>query len=286
MRIALRGFPIGIVPAVAFLVVFFLTPFVVLALYSFLTFKDGVIVAGPSFDGYLKLARDPFMWYIFGRTILLSFIVTGICLLFGYPLAYLFSKTSSPLWRSALVVCVTAPLLTSTLIRTFAWLVLLGREGLINQALIAVGILSQPIQMLYTAPAVVFAMAQVLLPFMAVPLITTLRSLPTDVEDAATNLGATRWRAFWEITLPLSLPGVAAGVTLVFILAYTMFTVPTLMGGAAFGIVSVYIWNSVNMLAWDTASQVASLLLISSLVIVTLLNMVFQKLAPWQYLHA
>jgi len=129
-------------------------------------------------------------------------------------------------------------------------------------------------------------MVQVLLPFMAVPLISTLRSVPRDMQDAATNLGATRWRTFWEVTVPLSVPGIAAGVTLVFILAYTMFTVPTLMGGAAFGVVSVYIWNNVNLLAWDTASRVASLLLISSLAIITMLNAFFRRLAPWQYLRA
>lgn len=284
-RSLLSGFPLGVAPAVLFLIIFFVIPFIVLAFYSFLTFNEGVIVSGPSLDGYGKLVRDPFMWYIFGRTIFLSFLVTGICLFFGYPVAYLFSQLSSPLWKSLIVACVAAPLLTSTLIRTFAWLVLLGKQGLFNVVLSSLGLISEPIAILYTVPAVVIAMAQVLLPFMIVPLVSTLQSLPRDIEDAAKNLGATRWSTFWEVTVPPSIPGIAAGVTLVFTLAYTMFTVPTLMGGAAFQIVSVYIWNNVNMLTWGTASEVASLLLITSLVIIALLTMFFRRIAPWQYLH-
>ena len=277
----------GVVPAVSFLVVFFIAPFVILAIYSFLTFNTrGVIVAGPSLEGYVKILRDPFMWWIFGRTMAIAFGVTALCLLFGYPLAYVFTRITSSFWKTTVILCVAAPLLTSTLVRTFAWLVILGRQGILNYVLTGLGILKEPIGILFTVQAVMIAMFQVLLPFMIVPLISTLQAVPRDVGNAATNLGATQWHVFWEITVPQNLPGVFAGVSLVFMLAYTMFVVPTLMGGSTFGVASIFIWDNVNILAWDTASQVASLLLITSLAVVTGLNMIFRRVAPWQYLHA
>lgn len=285
LRSTFRNIPLGAVPAVLLLLIFFVIPFIVLAIYSFLTLKNGVIVSGPSFQGYVTIIQDPFMWYLFGRTIAISLFVTALCLLFGYPVAYLFTLTNNALVKGFLVAAVAAPLLTSTLVRTFAWLVILGREGLVNGLLTSLGIVEDPIRILFTPEAVILSMVQVLLPFMIVPLISTLQSLSRDVQEAATNLGATRWTTFWEVVFPQSVPGISAGVTLVFILAYTMFTVPTLMGGSAFRIVSVYIWNNVDALAWDTASQIASLLLITSLIIVTIMNAIFRRMAPWRYLH-
>jgi putative spermidine/putrescine transport system permease protein len=125
---------------------------------------------------------------------------------------------------------------------------------------------------------------QVHLPFMIVPLISTLQGLPRDLEDAAANLGATKWQTFWRVTIPQSIPSIAAGMSLVFVLTYTAFTVPTLMGGAAMQIVSVYIWNNVRLLTWDTAAAVASLLLLTSLIIITAFNALVRKLTPWQHI--
>src|SRR5512135_1647546 len=116
LRSAFRNVPLGIVPAVLFLLIFFIIPFIVLAIYSFLTFKNGVIIAGPSFEGYVKLIQDPFMWYLFGRTIWISLLVTALCLVLGYPVAYLFTLTNSSLFKGFLVAAVSAPLLTSTLV--------------------------------------------------------------------------------------------------------------------------------------------------------------------------
>ena len=280
---ALRNIPIGVVPAVAYLIVLCIVPFVLLAYYSLLTFKQGAIVAGPSFAGYAKLLSDPYVYFLFWRTIYISAGVTGLCLLFGYPTAYLFMKVRSPLWKIAILVAISAPLLTSGPVRTYAWYVILGKQGLAYDLLSALGVTQQPTQMLFTEPAVWLAMVQILLPLMIVPLISTLRSLPRDVEDAATNLRATRWRTFWEIILPQTISGIAAGVTLVFTISFTMFTIPLLMGGGSFRIVSTYIWTNVNMLTWDTASQYAALLLVTSLVIVTAITQLARRMTAWQH---
>lgn len=277
--------PLGVVPAVMFLLLFFTAPFVVLVYYSLLSVEQGNIVGGPSLDGYARLLSDPFMYYLFGRTIALSAVVTLLCLILGFPVAYLYTRLRSQVARTALLGCVITPLLTSSLVLAFGWIVILGRRGFINDLLVGMGILEQPVSILFTLQAVFIGMVQVHLPFMIVPLIVTLRAMPRDLEEAAVDLGATRWQVFWRITVPQSVPGIAAGMSLVFILSYTAFTIPTLMGGASLQIVSVYIWNNVRLLTWSTAAAVASLLLITSLIVIVSLNAFSRRLARWQHLQ-
>lgn len=277
--------PLGVVPAVLFLLVFFTAPFVVLVYYSFLSVEQGNIVGGPSLEAYARLLSDPFTYYLFGRTIALSGAVTLLCLIFGFPVAYLYTRLRSPLARTAILGSVITPLLTSSLVLAFGWIVILGRRGFINDLLVGIGILEEPMSILFTLQAVFIGMVQVHLPFMIVPLIVTLRALPRELEESAVDLGATRWQVFWRITVPQSVPGIAAGVSLVFILSYTAFTIPTLMGGASLQIVSVYIWNNVRLLTWSTAAAVASLLLVTSLVVIVSLNALSRRLARWQHLQ-
>ena len=277
---------LGILPAVLFLLVFFIAPFIVLEYYSLLTIKEGNIVSGPSLSEYTRLLKDPFNYYLFYRTISLSILVTLLCVLFGYPVAYLFNKIRSIVLRSIVLAIVVAPLLTSSLVLSFGWIVILGKQGLVNDILVTLGILQEPMQILFTVKAVIIGLTQVMLPFMIVPLISTLSALPRDLEDAAVDLGASKWQSFWQITIPQSIPGIAAGMSLVFVLTYTAFTVPTLMGGSAMQIVSVYIWNNVRQLTWGTAAAVASLLLLSSLVIIVAFNWIVRRLTPWQHLQA
>jgi putative spermidine/putrescine transport system permease protein len=276
---------LGVFPAVIFLLVFFIAPFIVLVYYSLLPISEGNIIGGPSLEEYFRLLRDPFSYYLFGRTIVLSIFVTLLCVLFGYPVAYLFTKIRSVELRSVILAIVVAPLLTSSLVLSFGWIVILGKQGLVNDLLIKLGLLQEPVQILFTIRAVIIGLTQVMLPFMIVPLISTLSALPRDLEDAAVDLGATKWQSFWQVTIPQSVPGIAAGMSLVFVLTYTAFTVPTLMGGASMQIVSVYIWNNVRLLTWGTASAVSSILLGTSLAIIVIFNWIIRKLTPWQYLH-
>jgi len=277
---------LGILPAVFFLLVFFIAPFIVLEYYSLLTIVEGNIVSGPSLSEYARLLKDPFNYYLFYRTISLSILVTLLCVLFGYPVAYLFNKIRSVVLRSVVLAIVVAPLLTSSLVLSFGWIVILGKQGMVNDVLVKLGFLQEPVQILFTVKAVIIGLTQVMLPFMIVPLISTLSALPRDLEDAAVDLGASKWQSFWQITIPQSIPGIAAGMSLVFVLTYTAFTVPTLMGGSAMQIVSVYIWNNVRQLVWGTAAAVASLLLLSSLAIIVAFNWIVRRLTPWQHLHA
>lgn len=277
---------VGIFPAVLFLLVFFVAPFLILLYYSLLTVQQGDIVGGPSLQRYAELLSDPFTYFLFGRTIGLSILVTLLTVVFGYPVAYLITKVQQPALKGAMMATVTAPLLTSGLVLSFGWIVILGKKGLMNDLMLNLGIINEPLGILFTLPAVFIGLTQVMLPFMIIPLISTIRGLPEDLEEAAVNLGATRWQTFWRITIPQSIPGIAAGMSLVFILTYTAFTVPTLMGGASMKIVSVYIWNSVRLLTWDTAAAMSSLLLLTSLIIVISFTYAVRRLTPWQYVQS
>jgi putative spermidine/putrescine transport system permease protein len=281
-----RGSIIGVSPAILFLLIFFVAPFLVLLYYSLLTIEAGDIVAGPSLMKYYQLLTDDFTYYLFGRTIGLSVLVTVLCVVLGYPVAYIHSRIQNPLLKTIILVIVSAPLLTSSLVLSFGWIVILGRFGLVNQLMMSLGLIDQPLRILFTLNAVIIGLTQVMLPFMIVPLISTLQKLPQDLVDAAEDLGATKWQTFWKITIPQSIPSIASGMSLVFVLTYTAFTVPTLMGGAAMQIVAVYIWNSVRLLTWDTAAAISSLLLLSSLLIITVFNYIVRRLTPWQHIRA
>jgi ABC-type spermidine/putrescine transport system permease subunit I len=273
---------LGVSPAIIFLLLFFVAPFLVLLYFSLLTMDQGKIMSGPSFATYIKLITDPYTYYLFGRTIALSFFVTILCVLFGYPVAFIFSKIKNTALKSIILAIVSAPLLTSSLVLSFGWIIILGKFGLANDLLVSLNIIKEPIKILYTMNAVIIGLTQVHLPFMIVPLISTLQKLPQDLEDAAADLGATKWQTFWMVTLPQSVPSITSGMSLVFVLIYTAFTVPSLMGGSAMKIVSVYIWNNVSMLYWDTAAALSSILLLTSLIIISVFNYISRRLTAWQ----
>lgn len=277
-----NGSFLSVSPAIIFLLLFFVIPFVVLVYFSLLPMDQGKIIGGPSFETYRKLLSDPYTYYLFGRTIGLSSLVTLLCVLFGYPVAFIFSKIKQPALKSIILVIVSAPLLTSSLILSFGWIIILGKFGLANELLQTLNIIDTPIKILYTMNAVIIGLTQVHLPFMIVPLISTLQKLPQDLEDAAADLGATKWQTFWMVTLPQSVPSITSGMSLVFVLIYTAFTVPSLMGGSAMKIVSVYIWNNISMLYWDTAAAYASILLLTSLIIISVFNYVSRRMTAWQ----
>ena len=277
--------PPAVVPATLFLTAFLAAPLVVLGVFSLLTLERGEITGGLTLAVYQAILTDTFYWFLFFRTLVIACTVTSLCLLFGYPIAFLYTKASAT-WRRLILVAVAAPLLTSALVRTFGWMVILGGRGVVNTLLMDLGVISQPIRFLFTVHGVVIGMTQVLMPFMIVPLIAALESLPADVDDAAANLGATQWQRFWAITVPRSLPGISAGVSLVFVLAFTEFTVAMLMGGATFNVVSVFIFQTMTtLLDWGRGAAIASLLLATSLLLVTLFNIGIRRLAPWAFFN-
>jgi ABC-type spermidine/putrescine transport system permease subunit I len=183
-----------------------------------------------TFEHYAKLFGEPAYLRAFRNTAQISLWVTVIALLLGYPLAYLMTVVSKRT-RAILIVLVLVPFWTSVLVRTFAWMVILGRRGLINQILIGWGVTDRPLALIYNMVGVLIGMVHVLLPFMVLPLLSVMSRIDGSLVTAARSLGASPRQAFLRVFLPLSLPGVSAGCVLVFLLAVGFYITPALLGG-------------------------------------------------------
>lgn len=197
----------------------------------------------------------------FGRTLWVSLMVTLLCLAIGYPLAYWISHLP-PRQGNLVMVLVLLPFWTSLLVRTTAWVVLLQKEGVANSLLMATGLVAEPLQMTFNRFGVVVAMTHILLPFMILPLVSVMRGIPPAYVRAARSLGAGPATAFWRVYLPQSLPGISAGVLLVFILALGYYITPALLGGAGDQMMSFFIADNLSRsLNWGLASALGALLL-------------------------
>lgn len=227
----------GLAAATAFLAppglwigLFFVLPMATIVLLSFWRVVDYDIVADFTLANYQKLFR-PLYLDVFWRTIKVSLLVTVISLLIGYPVAYYLARKTRR-FRVTLLVLVILPLWTSYLVRTYAWMLILGTKGAVNQGLQAVGLTSEPISwLLYSDFAVTLALVHIYVPYLILPLYSVLEKLDPSLFEAAKDLGGGRWRTFWHVTLPLSLPGVATGCLFVFIPSVGSFVTPELLGG-------------------------------------------------------
>lgn len=201
------------------------------------------------------------------RTFRTSLIVTALCLALGFPVAHLLA-TRPPRVANLLMILVLLPFWTSLLVRTTAWIVLLQNEGLVNGALLALGVVDEPIRMIYNAIGVYVAMTHVLLPFMILPLYSTMKAIPPSYMRAAFSLGAAPATAFRRVYLPLCLPGIAAGCLLVFILAIGYYITPALVGGAGDQMISYFIaFYTTNTLNWGMAAALGAVLLTATLIL-------------------
>jgi putative spermidine/putrescine transport system permease protein len=195
-------------------------------------------------------------------TFKLSIIVTGITLLLGYPVAY-FAASLSPRWSALVLGMVILPFWTSVLVRTYAWLVLLQRTGLVNKALLGMGLIDRPLQLSYNQLGTVLAMVHILLPFMVLPLYSAMQKIPQNLSQAGASLGGSPVHVFLRVFLPLSMSGVLAGVTLVFVLCLGFYITPELMGGGKSMMVSMIVSRNVEIYnSWGAASSVSVALLI------------------------
>lgn len=227
----------GWLPAAAFLGpptiwigALFLLPMATVVLLSFWRVVDYTLIPDFTLANFQKLFR-PLYLGVFWRTIKIALLVTAISLAVGYPVAYYLARKTSR-FRLTLVVLVILPLWTSYLVRTYAWMLILGTNGAINQALAALGLTDAPVTwLLYSDFAVTLALVHIYMPFLILPLYAVLEKLDPRLFEAAKDLGGGRWRTFLHVTLPLSLPGVATGCLFVFIPAMGAFVTPELLGG-------------------------------------------------------
>ena len=214
-----------------------------------------------TFDNYLFLTEDNLYWISYFNSIKIAGISTLLCLLLGYPMAYGIAR-STPTVRNVLLMLVILPFWTSFLLRVYAWMGLLGKNGVVNGLLSYTGLIDAPLEMLYTNGAVYLGIVYTYVPFMILPLYATLEKMDLDLQDAAADLGAKPWQVFVDTTLPLSMPGIIAGSMLVFIPALGEFVVPALLGGIDSLMIGRTLYDEffVNR-DWPLASAVATVLL-------------------------
>jgi putative spermidine/putrescine transport system permease protein len=249
-----------LVPTVAFLAVFFLAPLVLISLRS-VTDPPGAGLSNYqaffSSDSDIRVLRNTFT---------IATVSTLVCLLIGYPYAYLMNS-APPRVAGILLIIVLVPFWSSLLVRTFAWEVILRDTGVINSILRAWGIIDQPIQMMRNTLGVILGMSQILLPFMVLPLYTVMRRIDPELTRAAANLGARPFAAFRRVFLPLSFPGIVSGALLVFVLALGFYITPTILGSPRETMISRFIADQVQQrLNWGLASAMAVVLMVLTLV--------------------
>ncbi|MEI2386308.1 ABC transporter permease subunit [Breoghania sp. JC706] len=293
-RLASRWWVIGV--PYAWLLFFFLVPFLIVIKISL----SGVAIAIPpyvptidlaegwasirdaisqfSFDNYVWLTEDDLYWKSYLSSVIIAGISTVITLAIGYPLAYGMTR-AKPEWRPTLVMLVILPFWTSFLIRVYAWIGILKNEGLLNQLLLWLGVIHEPLVILNTNWAVYIGIVYSYLPFMVLPLYATLEKLDLSLLEAAEDLGCPPWKAFWQITVPLSLPGVLAGCFLVFIPAVGEFVIPDILGGSDTLMIGKTLWvEFFRNRDWPVSSAVAVILLLILVIPIVLFQNQQQKM--------
>ena len=257
-------------PALALLVVAFLVPVGMMVPTSFRPYVPLVgITGGFTATHYVKLVTDLYYLEIIARTLVLGLTVTLLTLVIGYPVAFFLARTTSR-WRPWLTILVVFPLLLNLVVRTFGWIALLAQNGLVNQALQALGLVEAPVKLLFNFAGLLIGLTHIFLPFMVLVLIGAIQAIPRDVEDAARVLGASWLATFVRVTLPLSAPGILSGGILVFVLTISALVTPRLLGGPTYRVMSTLIFDEfLQRLNWPAGS--AQALLLTALVLLLIL---------------
>jgi putative spermidine/putrescine transport system permease protein len=270
----------AIAPAAALFVLFFILPFAVMAALSLLS---GNPVSNPdvvfTLRHYQRLFESDLYFDALVATLRIGAITTVIALAIGYPLAHWMARMRSRLGHALLLMAVIAPLLTGIVVRTFAWMTLLGDRGVINTTLQWLGATERPLPLMYNEFGVIVGLVHIYVPFMVLTLVGVIGRIDRSLEEAARGLGASRARTFLEVTLPLSLPGIVAGSLLVFALAISAYVTPVLLGGSSVLTVPVLVYQQVSAsFNLGFAGALGAVLLAVALVLVIGYNAILGRL--------
>ena len=260
-------------PLLAWVIAFVVAPAIIMLVYSFARRKTlGGIEYDFILDNYWNVI-DPVYLHIIIRSIGYALVTTVLCLAAGYPVAYFIGRANER-WRNLLLMAVMVPFWTSFLIRTYAWVTILKSEGLINSLLLQLNMIVEPLQMLYTPGAVVLGLVYTFLPFMILPIYTSVEKLDGALIEAALDLGAGPLRAFSRVIVPLTSPGIGAGILLVFIPALGIYAVNDILGGGRVDMIGNIIENQFkgNARNWPFGAALGTTLLVSFALIYWLVN--------------
>ena len=259
-------------PAMLFLFVLYLLPMIMLLAQS---------IEGGTLVHYEKALTDGLYVRVLVDTLLIAAYVSAACLLLAYPVAY-FLTIAPGGWATVGIVLVLLPFWTSILVRTYGWMVLLGRNGIINRALLEAGVISAPLPLLNNTLGVLIGMIHVLLPYMIFPLYAVMKRMDHGLVAAAEGMGASGWQVFRRIYFPLTLPGVLAGITLVYVLSIGFFITPALLGGGKVTMVAVLIEQQVRtFLNWGFAAALSAVLLTATLLVYLVLRRGLRSNMQW-----
>ncbi|EGT3615385.1 ABC transporter permease [Clostridium perfringens] len=254
-------------PYVVWSAIFIVIPLLLIVFFSFTSKVDGRFVF--SFENFQRLF-EPIYFTVFVRSIWLAILSTVLCLLLGYPIAYIISKLPIKR-RNILILLFILPMWMNFLLRTYAWMAILGRDGLINTLLGYIGI--GPIKMLYTDGAILLGMVYNFLPFMVIPIYTVLIKIDKNLVNAAYDLGANKAQAFRKVILPLSIPGIISGITMVFMPAVSNFVIPNLLGGGKYMLVGNLIEQQFTTIGnWNFGSALSIFMMILILISMGLMS--------------
>ena len=218
------------------------------------------------FENYGLFFSEPVYRQMFVTTFMIAFAVTAICLLLGYPVAYLLAILPPP-WSGLLMLAVLTPFWTSTLVRTFSWLIILQRNGLVNSMLVWSGVVDRPVALVHNMTGTIIGMVHIMLPFLILPLYASMKAIDANLMRAAANLGSTPAHAFRRVYLPLSMPGLVAGTIMVFVMCLGFYVTPALLGGGKIKMIAQRIEESLALYpTWGPAAALAVLLLVMTAV--------------------
>lgn len=263
------------VPALVIVGLLMVAPIAWLLSMSFVA-PDGQL----SLENYRLFFAEPVYRDMFLNTFKIAFIVTVICLLLGYPVAYLLAITPAP-WSGLLMLAVLMPFWTSTLVRTFSWLIILQRNGLVNSALVGAGLVERPIPLVHNMTGTIIGMVHIMVPFLILPLYASMKAIDGNLMRAAANLGSSPAHAFARVYLPLSMPGLVAGTIMVFVMCLGFYITPALLGGGKVKMIAQRIEESLSLYAtWGPAAALAVLLLLMTALCLGLSLMLVRRLTP------
>lgn len=226
-----------------------------------------------SFQLYIDFFKDSYFMAVLGRTLSISLIVTIFCAVFGLPAAYVISGVSKK-WRGILIALTLFPLLTNSVIRSFAWITILGKNGVINNLLMMFGVIHEPMSLLYTDFSIIIGSIYLFLPTMIMTLVGVLENIEDDLLEAAATLGLSPLRGFFKIILPLSLPGMIVGSILVFTGTLTAYTTPQLLGGNKKMMLATLLYQRATALGdWTSASVIALVMIVITFAVMKSLNL-------------
>lgn len=266
-------------PALVLYLALFMVPLAMTLLLSFNSFDmtRGGIISEYSLVNYIEVLGDSYFHGIFLRTFIISILVTLLCALLGTPEAYILHRMANP-WKSICLLAILGPLLISVVVRTLGWAILIGSKGVINQTLLGIGLIDEPIKLMFTTTGVVIALVHVLIPFMVLSVWASLQKLDPKVESAGQSLGATPFTVLRRIVIPQIMPGILSGSLIVFALTASAFATPSILGGRRLKVVATTAYDEyLGTLNWPLGASIAILLLVANIIIITTYNKIIER---------